>query len=122
MLGGVITWASSKQKTVLTSTVIAEYIAMASMIKETLWLKQLLTEIGLLISPIEIRANSQGVINLALNARFSQKTKHINIKYYFIRDHIEKKDIIIKYTLITEIITNILIKLLPRVLFEKLRA
>ena len=71
---------------------------------------------------MEIRANSQGVINLALNTHFSQKTKYINIKYYFIRDYIKKKDIIIKYILITKIITNILIKPLPRALFEKLRA
>ena len=59
-------------------------------------------------------------MNLAINTRFSQKTKYINIRYYFIRDYINTKEINLKYIPIREIIANILTKLLPRPAFELL--
>jgi hypothetical protein len=59
-------------------------------------------------------------MNLAINARFSQKTKYINIRYYFIRDHINTKEIDLKYVPIGEITANILTKPFPRPAFELL--
>jgi len=56
-----------------------------------------------------------------MNARFSQKTKHIDIRHYFIRDHINTKDIKLKYIPTMEIIANILTKPLARPAFELLR-
>jgi hypothetical protein len=57
-----------------------------------------------------------------MNIRFSQKTKHINIRYYFIRDHINTKDIELKYIPTIEIIANILTKPLARPTFELLHS
>ena len=62
----------------------------------------------------------QEAINLAINARFSQKTKYINIRYYFIRNYINTKEINLKYIPIREIIANIFTKPLPRPAFELL--
>ena len=59
-------------------------------------------------------------MDLATNARFSQKTKYINIRYYFIRDYINTKEIDLKYVPIGEITANILTKPLPRPAFELL--
>ena len=59
-------------------------------------------------------------MDLATNARFSQKTKYINIRYYFIRDHINTKEIDLKHVPIREIMADILTKLLPRPAFELL--
>ena len=59
-------------------------------------------------------------MDLATNARFSQKTKHINIRYYFIRDHINTKEIDLKHVSIREITADILTKPLPRPAFELL--
>ena len=59
-------------------------------------------------------------MNLATNARFSQKTKHINIRYYFIRDYINTKEIDLKHVPIGEITADILTKLLPRPAFKLL--
>ena len=56
-----------------------------------------------------------------MNIRFSQKTKYINIRHYFIRDHINTKDIKLKYIPTIEIIANILTKLLERPAFKLLR-
>jgi hypothetical protein len=60
-------------------------------------------------------------MNLAINARFSQKTKYINIRYYFIRDYINTKKINLKYISIREITADILTKPLPRPAFKLLR-
>ncbi len=122
MLGGAISWSSSKQKTVSTSTVQAEYTAMSSSVKEALWIKQLLEELSFTCGTVSIRADSQGALDLALNAQFSQKTKHIDIKHHFIRDHTESGDISLSYIPTDEMTADILTKPLPRPAFEKLRA
>jgi hypothetical protein len=59
-------------------------------------------------------------MDLATNTCFSQKTKYINIRYYFIRDYINTKEIDLKYISTREITANILTKLLPRPAFELL--
>jgi hypothetical protein len=61
-------------------------------------------------------------MDLATNARFSQKTKYINIRYHFIRDYINTKEIDLKYIPIAEITADILTKPLPRPAFELLRS
>jgi hypothetical protein len=55
-----------------------------------------------------------------MNVRFSQKTKHIDIRHYFIRDHINTIDIKLKYIPTIEIIANILTKPLAKPAFELL--
>ena len=67
-----------------------------------------------------MKTDAQGAMDLATNARFSQKTKHINIRYYFIRDYINTKEINLKYIPIGEIMANILTKPFPRLAFELL--
>ncbi len=122
MLGGAISWSSSKQKTVSTSTVQAEYTAMSLSVKEALWIKQLLEELSFSCGTVSIKADSQGALDLALNAQFSQKTKHIDIKHHFIRDHIESGDISLSYIPTEEMTADILTKPLPRPAYERLRA
>jgi hypothetical protein len=56
-----------------------------------------------------------------MNVRFSQKTKYIDIRYYFIRDYINTIDIKLKYIPTIEIITDILTKLLAKPAFKLLR-
>jgi hypothetical protein len=71
---------------------------------------------------INLKIDAQGALDLATNARFSQKTKHIDIRYHFIRDHINTKDIELKYIPIMEMIADILTKPLARLAFELLRS
>ena len=122
LFGGSISWASTKQKTVATATVVAEYVALMPAIKEALWLKQLFKEILIPIGLIEVKTDAQGAMDLATNARFSQKTKHIDIRYYFIRDHINTKEINLKHVPTREMTADILTKPLPRPAFELLRS
>ena len=122
LFGGAISQASTKQKTVVTTTIEVEYIALTPVVKEALQLKQLFKEISIPIGTINLKTDAQGALDLAMNARFSQKTKHIDIKHYFIRDHINPKDIELKHIPTIEMIANILTKPLARPAFELLRS
>ena len=74
------------------------------------------------MGPIDLKTDAQGALDLAKNARFSQKTKHIDIRHHFIRDHIENKDIELDYIPTEDMTADILTKPLPRPVFERLRS
>ncbi len=71
---------------------------------------------------VEIRVNNQGAIVLAKNPYLYERSKHIDISYYYIRDLKEQKKIKIIYVLITEIVANGFTKLLKRIIFEKFKS
>jgi hypothetical protein len=122
LYGGAVVWAATKQKTVANSSVESEYVALASAVKEGLWLLTWMREMGFNIPNIAIQMDSNGALNLAKNAQFSQRTKHIDIKHHFIRDHLEKGDIELEYLPTERNTADILTKPLERVKFERLRA
>jgi len=66
--------------------------------------------------------DSNGALDLARNAQFSQRTKHIDIRHHFIRDHLEKGDISLQYLPTDAITADILTKPLERVKFERFRS
>jgi hypothetical protein len=80
----IVSATSVKQKSVATSTLEAEYVALAKVVKEVIWLQRLLREIGLDQKTVTINIDNKGAIDYPKNAQFSQRTKHINIKHYFI--------------------------------------
>lgn len=118
---GVVVWAAVKQQTIATSSVEAEYIAVALSVKEALWLLTWLKEVGFDLSTIAIQMDSNGALDLAKNAQFSQRTKHIDIRHHFIRDHIEKGDISLKYLPTDAMTADILTKPLEKVKFARFR-
>ncbi len=71
---------------------------------------------------IEIKADNQGAIVLAKNPYLYERSKHIDISYYYIRDLEERKKIKIIYVPTTEIVANRFTKLLKRVMFEKFKS
>jgi ATP-binding cassette subfamily B (MDR/TAP) protein 1 len=78
-----ISWVSQLQKIVTISTTEVEYVAMTEASKELIWLQGLLTELNVLHS------DSQSAIHLAKNSAFHSRTKHIDLRYHFIRSLIE---------------------------------
>ncbi|KAL2230657.1 UNVERIFIED_CONTAM: Retrovirus-related Pol polyprotein from transposon TNT 1-94, partial [Sesamum indicum] len=70
-----------------------EYIATTEAFKEALWLSGLLNEIGFLKEKPVIFSDSQSAIQLCKNPVFHDRTKHINVRYHFIRDIVGKNEI-----------------------------
>ncbi|TYK03226.1 Retrovirus-related Pol polyprotein from transposon TNT 1-94 [Cucumis melo var. makuwa] len=96
--GNVISWKSNLQPVVTLSTLEAESIAMTEAVKETIWLKGILEELGFYQRSINITCHSQNAIHLSKNQQFHERTKHIDVKLHFIREMIEKRTVkITKY-------------------------
>ncbi|KAL0296697.1 UNVERIFIED_CONTAM: Retrovirus-related Pol polyprotein from transposon TNT 1-94 [Sesamum radiatum] len=91
LCGACISWKSQLQNIVALSTTEAEYIATTEAFKEAIWLKGILTEIGFLNKKVTIFSDSQSSIQLCKNPVFHDRTKHIDVRYHFIRDIVGKE-------------------------------
>ncbi|KAL2231740.1 UNVERIFIED_CONTAM: Retrovirus-related Pol polyprotein from transposon TNT 1-94 [Sesamum indicum] len=89
--GTAVSWVSKLQKVVTLSTTEAEYVAVTEAAKELIWLQHLLGELGKPQADVILHSDSQSAIHLAKNPAFHSRTKHIEIKYHFIRQLLEKK-------------------------------
>lgn len=120
--GAAVSWRSCKQSCVALSTAEAEYVALAAAAQEAVWLQQLICEL-LSRSPkeIEIREDNQSAICLAKNPQCHGKTKHVDIKYHFVRDQVECGKIKLVYCQSEKMTADILTKGLPVSQFVKLR-
>ena len=87
---------SKLQETVALSTIEAEYIVASHACKEAIWLKGLLGEIGRLQNSVPIFYDSQSAIHLATNPVYHSKTKHIDVKYHFVRQAISEGGVDLK--------------------------
>ena len=89
----LITWTSKKQNTIALSTAEAEYVFPANYCAQILWIKYQLKDFNLRYRKIPILCNNRSAINLAKNPIQHFRSKHINIKHHFMRDHVQKGDI-----------------------------
>ncbi|UYV76870.1 hypothetical protein LAZ67_14002267 [Cordylochernes scorpioides] len=88
LAGGPIAWESKKQQTVALSSTESEYIALCEAGKEAVYLRALLDEMGfgeLLNEPTVLKTDNQGAQQLARNPVHHARTKHIDIKWHYIR-------------------------------------
>jgi hypothetical protein len=117
---GLISWNSKRQATVALSTAEAEYMAATQAVKEVLWLKQLLNEIGFTQSqPVLIHSDNQGCIALTKNPAYHSRTKHIDIRHHFIRDAVEVGAVELQYCATDDMVADVLTKALARDKHEK---
>ena len=113
MAGGAIFWYSKKQSLVALSSTEAEYYALSETAKEAIWLRNVLSEIGLIMkSPFEIKQDNQSTIAIAVNPIAHARTKHIGVKMHHIRNHISRGDISVAYCPTEDMIADILTKAL----------
>ena len=93
LAGGIISWQSRTQKTVALSSTEAEYMAASDCARQAAWMKQLLQEIRIKMTPIPIAMDNQGSIFIAQNPVQNRRTKHIDIRYHYIRECISDKKV-----------------------------
>jgi hypothetical protein len=121
--GAAVSWHSKMQKTVALSTCEAEIVALAAMTQEAIWLKRLECDLQpeRHEEPIALYCDNQCAIKLAHDRKFSHRTKHVDIKHFFIRDNLESGDFSLEYCDTTRMIADIMTKALLRIVFERLR-
>ena len=88
LCGGAVSWKSTLQSVVALSTIEAEYIDLIEAVKESLWLKGLVTELGLEQESVTINCDSSSSIQLSKNPKYHERTKHVDAMFHFIRDEI----------------------------------
>jgi hypothetical protein len=89
--GGAVSWQSRLQKCVALSTTEAEYIAITEGCKEILWMKKFLQELGQNQESYVLYCDSQSAIHLSKNSTYHSRSKHIDVRYHWIRDVLESK-------------------------------
>jgi hypothetical protein len=88
--GGPISWSSKKQTTHALASTDAEYMAVTELIREGLWLRSQGLEVGLPFSePIDCHINNTGAIAISRKSSGHTRTKHIDVRYHFIREHVD---------------------------------
>ena len=121
MCGGAVSWQSKKQSTTALSTTQAELMAITSATKELLWYRHHLTGIGLVQStrPTTLLVDSQCAMDIANNGRISDRSKHIEVQHYFVREHIEANTLTLQHIASSSQVADTLTKPLARVAFKR---
>lgn len=112
----VLSWQSRKQSIVALSSTEAEYIAAAIAAKELIWLQTIISELGYSLSqPSIIYTDNQSSLHLSENPKFHDRSKHIDLRYHFLREKVNNKILQLKYTPTQYMWADILTKSLPKV-------
>lgn len=118
----LITWMSQKQRCVALSSCEAEFMAATAVACQAIWLKNLLTEVtGKDTGPVVLYIDNRSAIDLAKNPVFHGRSKHIDIRYHFIRECVERGEIVLKHVSSEKQHADVLTKSLTTFKFEKLR-
>ena len=98
MGSSLIHWISKQQSCTAQSTTEAEYIAAATAAKEVKWFRQLFIDLKMPQGkPTPLVVDNQSAIKVTYNPEFHQRSKHIEVKYHFIRETIEEGHIETQY-------------------------
>ena len=119
----LITWVSQKQRCVALSSCEVEFMAATAAACQGVWLRNLLTLItDMERGPVVIYIDNKSAIDLAKNPVFHGRSKHIDIPYHFIRECVERGEIILKHVCTEDQRADVLTKAMTTVNFEKMRA
>jgi hypothetical protein len=118
--GGVVSWKSTKQKSVSLSTAEAEWYAASEAGKETVYLRSILNDFGFeQVSPTLLYEDSRAVIVMAENPVNRKASRHIDTRKHFIGQLVEDKTIVLEHCATDHMVADTLTKGLPAPAFEK---
>jgi hypothetical protein len=118
----LVSWFSKKHSSIVLSTTEAEYVAATSCCTQLLWMMQTLQDFQITCTtPISILCDNTSAISISKNPFMHSKTKHIQIKYHFLREQVTEKKVKLEYVPSKEQVADILTKPLPKETFGYLR-
>ena len=103
------------------SSIEAEYITTGSYCAQSLWIKYQLEDYGIKLDKISIRYDNKSIICLSKNSILHSRTKHIDIRYHFIKEHVSNGDIVLEYVYTDDQLVDIFTKPLSEERFSYLR-
>jgi len=122
LAGGAVSWASRLQPTVALSSTEAEYMATCAAVQEIMCLRQFFADIGFgQKNATTIYQDNQACIALSSNPIYHKRTKHIDIRYHYIREKVEDGEVVLVHVPSERQLADLLTKPLPRVRLAMLR-
>jgi hypothetical protein len=116
-----VSWSSKKQNSVALSTVEAEYVAAGACCAQLLWMRLTLRDFGCKFSKVPLLCDNESA-KLANNPVKHSRTKHIDIRHHFLRDHEAKGDITLSHVSTDKQLADIFTKPLDELRFCALRS
>ena len=115
-------WNSQKQKVVAQSSAEAEYVAASDATKQAVWLRKVLIDlVQTQDAPTVIHCDNMSAIAICNNPVFHGKTKHIKLKFHFLREAVQESEVLLSYCPSENQMADIFTKPLPKGQFESLR-
>ena len=112
--GGAVSWSAKRQEIVSLSTTESEYVAATHAAKEALWLRSLLTQLfSKELNATILFSDNQLAIALTKDHQYHARTKHIDIRFHFIRWIVENGSLCLVYCPTGEMVADALTKALP---------
>jgi hypothetical protein len=119
----LVSWQSVKQQVVAMSSCEAEYIAASTTCTQALWFARLLGDLlGRDTRAVELKVDSKSALALAKNPVFHEQSKHIRVRYHFIRGCFDEGSIKASYINTNDQLADLLTKPLGRIKFLELRS
>ena len=117
-----IAWMSQKQRVAAQSSCEAEYVAATIVASHGVWLERLLAEmVEREPEKVMLFVDNKAAISLCNNPVHHERSKHIDIRYHFIRECVEEGKVKVKHVASNDQLADLLTKPLGRVKFEELR-
>ncbi|CAI0627471.1 unnamed protein product [Linum tenue] len=124
LAGGPVSWASKKQPVMTLSTTEAEFVAAAYSAAQCIWMKRILKEMGWLETTgggTRILCDNSSTIKLSKNPVLHGRSKHIDVRFHFLRDLVKEEVIKLEHCGTTDQVADIMTKAVKIETFEKLR-
>ncbi|GJY41452.1 retrovirus-related pol polyprotein from transposon TNT 1-94 [Tanacetum coccineum] len=116
----LISWSSKKQDCIAMSTAEAEYVSVFACCAQVIWIRTQVLDYGFRYNKILMYCDSKSAIAISCNPIQHSRTKHINIRYHFIKEHVEKGTIEIYFVGTEYQLADLFTKVIPKERFEYL--
>ncbi|GJZ70749.1 retrovirus-related pol polyprotein from transposon TNT 1-94, partial [Tanacetum coccineum] len=116
----LVSWSSKKQDCTAMSTAEAEYVSLSACCAQVIWMRTQLLDYGYKYNRIPMYCDSKSAIAISCNPVQHSKTKHIDIRYHFIKEHVEKGTVELYFVRTEYQLADLFTKALPKERFEYL--
>ena len=113
-----VSWKSTLKSTVALSTTKAEYMAITEAVKEAIWLQGLFDDLGVDHKQVTVFCDNHSTIHLAKNQVYHARTKHIDVRYHFVREIIEEGGVLVQKIKTDDNPTDLLTKVVAMIKFN----
>ena len=116
LAGGAISWKSVKQSVIATSTMEAEFVACLEAMVQAKWLRNFILGLGIVDSiarPLKIYCDNSAAVFFSKNDKYSKGAKHMELKYFVVKEEVQKQRVSIEHISTNLMIADPLTKGLP---------